>query len=289
MLEMEIVEIVKKLDKEFSIKSNQENLTEWAVTNENKNYINLDFLERKTGLMTKNSTIIKKICTSVFITDNIVHKILKNEKCLIITHHNFNYFESEKGLQPIKPEILKSLLETKNSIYVAHAPLDTHKKYGTSLCLAELCEIGIEKLFFDYFGAPTALVGNIKRERFENFCERIRKKIQRPHLSLIKNHEYVQKIAVVAGGGDIPEILQQAYNFGCDTLFTGTIEHRWNLPFIQESNKKFHELNKKLKLNLIGGTHYATERPSMIRILEFFRGYELENEYIEDIELLNSK
>jgi len=286
---VEIIEIVKKLDNEFNIKSNQENLIEWAVTDRNKKYINLDFLEKKTGLMTRNSAEIKKIFTAVFITNSIINRILKNKECLIITHHNFNYFEDERGLQPIQPEIFKEFAETKNSIYVAHAPLDTHKKYGTSICLAELCEIEIDKLFFNYFGAPTAVIGNIKREKFEKFSERIRKKIQRPYLNLIKNRVYIKKIAVIAGGGDIPEILQQSYDFGCDTLFTGTVENRWNLPFIQEGNKKFHELNKKLKLNLIGGTHYATERPSMIKILELLRDSKLQSEYIEDRELLNSK
>lgn len=286
---MDIDEITNKLDREFNTDSNQENLVEWAVIDENRIYINHDFLEKKTGLMTRNSTSIKKIYTTVFITDNIVNQISNKNECLILTHHNFNYFEDERGLQPIQPEVLDKLAKAKNSIYVAHAPLDTHKRFGTSTCLAELCEIKIDKLFFEYYGSYTAAIGNIKQEKFKVFSEMVRKKIRRPYLDLIKNRNYVKRIAVIAGGGDIPNILQQAYDYGCDTLFTGTIKHRWNLPFIQEGNKKFHKLNEKLKLNLIGGTHYATERPSMIKILELIKDYNLPCEYIEDNELLKSK
>ena len=54
-------------------------------------------------------------------------------------------------------------------------------------------------------------------------------------------------------------------------LYVKENEYMWKMrPYIQEGNKKFHELNKKLKLNLIGGTHYGTERPAMIYISELF-------------------
>jgi len=288
-MKKKLIEITKKLDQEFNIASNHENLVEWAVTDENRKYIDDYFLARKTGLMTRSSTLIKKVFTTVFITDNIVNEISKNAECLIITHHHFNYFEDERGLQPIRPEVFKNLSETKNSIYVAHAPLDTHKKYGTSISLAELCDIEIDELFFEYFGAPTALFGHVDREKFEDCSEKFRRKVQRPYLKLVKNNNYIEKIAVIAGGGDMPEILQQAYDFGCDTLFTGTVEHRWNVPFIQDGNRKFHELNKKLKLNLIGGTHFATERQAMIKFIEIIKDFDIDCDYLEDKKLLNSE
>ena len=277
------------LDKEFNIENNKENLVDFAFTDENKKFINSDFKAHKTGLLNLNSTKIQKVYTVVFITDNVINKIKNEKNCLILTHHHFDYYEDERGLQPIRPEIFEILKKTENSIYVAHAPLDTHKVYGTSVSLAELCNIKIEKLFFDYFGAPTALIGHIKKTNFLQFAKTVRYSIKRPQLTLHKHIDNVEKIAVVAGGGDMPEILQQVYDFGCDTLLTGTVKHLWAVPFIQEANKKFHELNHTLKRNLIGGTHYATERPAMIKILELFRKYGIDCEYCEDEELLNCK
>jgi len=285
---MKLLELTKKLDMEFNIVNNKENLVEWAVTNDNKEFIQNNFLERKSGLMNIFAEEINKVYSVVFITDNIVNEICRENSCLIFTHHHFNYFEDERGLQPIRPEIFQILKESGNSIYVAHAPLDTHKHYGTSICFAKLCKIEVDELFFDYFGSPTALIGHVDKIKYEDFCENIKNYIKRPYLTKIKNIDFVEKVAVVAGGCDMPEILQQIYDFGCDTLLTGTVEHRWSVPFIQEGNKKFHELNQALKRNLIGGTHYATERPAMLKVTELFQKKGIECIYCEDNELLNA-
>jgi putative NIF3 family GTP cyclohydrolase 1 type 2 len=276
------------LDKEFNAGNNGENLVEFAVTDDNKKCFSPAFLANKTGLINSSSDEIEKVFTVVFITQIIVDKLINKRNSLIFTHHHFNYHEDERGILPVSPEIFKTLREAGISVYVAHAPLDTHKIYGTSIALAETCNIKPEKLFFDYLGAPVALVGNIDKTDFDTFSETVRQNIQRPFLTLHKHKDDVGKIAVVAGGGDMPELLQQAFDLGCDTLLTGTVEHRWALPVIQENNRKFHKLNKKLKLNLIGGTHYATERPAMIKVVELIRALGLDCEYCEDEMLLNS-
>jgi putative NIF3 family GTP cyclohydrolase 1 type 2 len=285
---MDILELAGKLDSEFDIPNHQEDLVAWAVTDENKSFINPGFLDKKTALFTKNSDKIGKVFTVVFITDEIVNKISKEKNCLIITHHHFNYFEDERGLMAIHPTAFLKLQENDNSIYVAHAPLDTHKKYGTSISLANLCHISVEKLFFDYFGAPTALIGKIEKTTFENFSSIVQDKLERPTLTKIKYKDFIEKIAVIGGAGDDPTILQFAHDKGCDTILTGTIEHRWAASFIQEGNKIFHNLNEELQLNLIGGTHYGTERPAMINLLELIKSYSIDCEYCEDLSLLKA-
>ena len=82
--------------------------------------------------------------------------------------------------------------------------------------------------------------------------------------------------------------MQQVYDYNCDTLLIGTVEHRWNVPFIQEGNKQFHKLNHKLKINLIGGTHFGTERPAMIKMVEYFEKIGIKSKYIEDDTLLKA-
>jgi hypothetical protein len=71
-------------------------------------------------------------------------------------------------------------------------------------------------------------------------------------------------------------------------LLTGTVENRFAVPVLQQLNKQFHELNTKLKLNLIGGTHFGTERPAMIRVVELFKEYGVPCTYCEDEDLLNA-
>lgn len=284
---MDLITLANKLDIEFKIQTNEENLNDFAVTIENRKYINPEFVSRKTALMTNNTKRVDIVLTAVFITAEVVEKALDYSNALIVTHHNFNYFEDERGLQPIDNSFFEKLKQNNISIYVAHAPLDTHSVFGTSKSLAELCEIKIQKYFYNYFGAPTALTGETNVALFDDFANKVKEKLGRPILTIEKYTDTVHRIAIIAGGGDMSDILQQAYDLGCDTLLTGTVEHRWGVPFIQEENKRFHKLNKQLKLNLIGGTHFGTERPAMLNLLKLFDQIGINNEYIEDYNLLN--
>ncbi|MBI9015542.1 MAG: Nif3-like dinuclear metal center hexameric protein [Clostridiales bacterium] len=280
--------LVSQLDKEFFNTPEKENLANWSYTQKSKKYINQDFLDLKTGLMIKGSENVSEVFTCVFITDEIVEKLTSLKNCMIITHHNFDFFEDGRGLCPIKAEVFEKLIACNISIYVAHAGLDTHEIYGTSKTLAEILGVQIENYFFDYFGKPTALIGNVKNDNFDQFIEETRNTIKREKLTVEKYHNKISKIAVIAGGGDEAEILRAAYELGADTLIGGTIENTWKAPFVQEANKEFHKLNKELKLNLIGGSHYATERPAMIKLVQYIDSLGVKCSYMEDEKLLNT-
>lgn len=285
---MEISLLSKMLDDEFKVALNDEDLVQWAVTDRNRQHVEQDFLAHRTGLMINGSETVGKVLTAVFVTERVVKSASKEKNPLIFTHHNFDYYEDERGLQPIAPNALETLLGSNCSIYVAHAPLDTHRKYGTSLSLARLVGIEVDEFFFDYFGAPVALIGHVPKIAPETFAEHVRRQLRRPFLTLHKHRPEVERVAVVAGGGDIPEILAYAGKAGCDTLLTGTVEHRWAIPSVQEGNRKFHEMNEALKLNLVGGTHYATERPAMLEVVDLFRSHGIPCDYCEDEELLQA-
>ncbi|UZJ41616.1 Nif3-like dinuclear metal center hexameric protein [Prosthecochloris sp. SCSIO W1101] len=285
---MKLLTLTSKLDIAFRIAENTEDLVEWAVTDSNRRYVHPAFLEGRTGLMLQGGDIIQKAYTAVFVSDRVVEKILRERNCLLFTHHHFNYYEDERGLQPISPETMEALCRAGHSLYVAHAPLDTHARYGTSIALAELTGITVEHFFYDYFGAPTALVGHVTKTGFQDFASRVCKELQRPYLTLQQHRPAVEKVAVAAGGGDLPDLLQYAYDAGCDTLLTGTVENRWAVPSFQELNRAFHELNTRLKLNLIGGTHFGTERPAMLAVTELFETYGICCEYCEDELLLEA-
>jgi putative NIF3 family GTP cyclohydrolase 1 type 2 len=65
------------------------------------------------------------------------------------------------------------------------------------------------------------------------------------------------------------------------------LEHPNSLIFTHHHFDCFED-ERGLKLNLIGGTHYGTERPAMIRVVEMFRQYEVPCDYCEDEGLLNA-
>jgi putative NIF3 family GTP cyclohydrolase 1 type 2 len=286
---VDLLYVVRQLDRELGIPAHHENLVEWAVTDDNKRYVCQEFLDRNTGLMLKASTDVNTAYTTVFISDKAIEKLANRRDCLLFTHHHFNYHEDGRGLTAIDPKVLQYLLDRGISIYTAHAPLDTHPQLGTSFALAKLLEVSVESYFYDYFGAPTAICGHISRIAVKAFSDSVQSKLSRPTITLVEYRPFVQKLAVVAGGGDLPDLLQMAFDLGCDTLLTGTIENRWQVPIIQDANRDFHRLNKKLKLNLIGGTHFGTERPAMIEATKLFGTLGLKSEYLEDEDLLSTQ
>jgi len=278
-----------RLDQEFRIVTSEEDLVEWAVTAENRQHFETEFLSHKTGMVMASSDEVDTICTSVFVTEAIVRQLIDRPGTLLVTHHHFDYHEDQRGLQPIPSEWLRALRDAHVSLYVAHAHLDTHPVYGTSRALAELVGATIDSAFFDYYGEPVALVSHIPRINTEAFAFTVQERLRRPYVTLSLQWPCVDRIAVVAGGGDTPELLQQAFELGCDTLLTGTIENRWQVPSVQDANREFHRLNERLKLNLIGGTHFGTERPAMIKLLDLFRPWGVAAEYLEDEGLLRAE
>lgn len=285
---MMLKDLSRQLDEKFAVSSCAEDLVQWAVTTENRDLVYREFLEHKTALMVAGSATVDAVRTAVFVTDRIVKKLRDNPPCLLFTHHNFDYYEDDRGLQAIRPGQIEDLLQHGHSLYVGHAPLDTHPVYGTSLALAAAVDIRVKERFYNYFGAPTALVGDVGSWELQTFVEHVRRSLQRPRVDVEAHYPRVQRVAVVAGGGDLPDLLQEAYDRRCDTMLLGTLEHRWAIPAVQESHEQFQRLNHKLKLNLIGGSHFGTERPAMIRVVDLFKNMGVSGEYCEDEELLNA-
>jgi len=94
-------------------------------------------------------------------------------------------------------------------------------------------------------------------------------------------------VAVVAGGGDQPEILDEARKLGCTTYITGTVVHRWKRESIQSMNREFHQLARQWKINLIGASHYHTEKCAVEDIALFLEQQGLYSEFLEDPVLEN--
>jgi len=285
---MKLHDLAACLDQEFRIFGHPENLTDFAVVDNNRASVNPSFLKRRTALMLEGNEEIQDVICVVFVTDVIVEQLASRRNCLLFTHHHFDYHEDERGLQPIRAGQLNKLLEGGHSLYVAHAPLDTHPIYGTSRVLAGLVGVHPEEEFFEYFGSSVGVMGRIVPVDLEEYAERVRMALERPCITMVNCRGSVTKVAVVAGGGDRPEVLEEAARAGCDTLVTGTVEHRWDIPFARDNNRRFHDLNERLRLNLIGGTHYGTERPAVVAVTRMFSQWQVSAFFMEEDSLLGA-
>jgi putative NIF3 family GTP cyclohydrolase 1 type 2 len=223
------------------------------------------------GLMLDNARIITNVFSIVFPSDEVIDKIIAENKkeCLIFSHHPVNWnINADNPFIDIDKRLMKQLKECGISLYVLHAPLDKNGRYSTSISLAKALDITPEKDFLEYYGVSVGSIGSSKaKDIFE--LEKIAKKIIGP---CVKKWNYGDpaikngKVAIIAGGGNIPEAIEAIHENGINTFLTGiTRPSKDFLPAL-----KAHEMARRYKINIIGGTHYGTERFASQAMCQYF-------------------
>jgi putative NIF3 family GTP cyclohydrolase 1 type 2 len=82
-------------------------------------------------------------------------------------------------------------------------------------------------------------------------------------------------VAVIAGGGNNIDMLEEIIKAGVNTFVTG-------ITVKNEHSRKAHEFAKEHKINILGGTHYSTEKFACIAMCDYFGKIGLPFEFIED-------
>jgi dinuclear metal center YbgI/SA1388 family protein len=153
------------------------------------------------------------------------------------------------GLQRQKEELLASY---SISLYGAHASLDCATGIGTADALAELLEVRILGRFAEYVGGQAGIHGTAEGS-FEAFIGRLEVALAtRP--TITRNAEAFGHVAIVAGGGGLTAWLGEAKALGADTYVTG------------EGSMFTSLYARETGLNLVLGTHYATEAPGIKKL-----------------------
>jgi dinuclear metal center YbgI/SA1388 family protein len=209
-----------------------------------------DICENSLQVQGKNKIINAGI--AVDITMNTIAKAVENSCDIIISHHPL-IKKPLKRITGITAKKLQFLMKNNISAYVAHFPIDAHKKYSHSLLIAEKCGLyGLSKFAkqdTNYFG----FIGNLKKGMP---LEQIKEMVDKCLKTDSKIFQYGKKensaVAIVSGGGG--SFIGQAEEAGIDCFITGDMAH--------------HELMdaKDLKINVVLGGHYETEKLGMIKL-----------------------
>lgn len=85
------------------------------------------------------------------------------------------------------------------------------------------------------------------------------------------------KIAIAAGGGSVDFAVKEIADLGINTYITGNTRE---LPAVS-SVVGFHRIIKEKKINVIGATHYSTEKYACIAMIDYFKKLGLHAEFIE--------
>lgn len=156
-------------------------------------------------------------------------------------------------------------------------PLDNFGKYSTSFSLAEALEIKPEKPFAPYFGSLCGVLGKTKCKNIKELKEKF-KQVVGHKVSLYKyGGEEIKDniVAVAAGGGNSVEIIEEIAKEGANTFVTG-------IAVKNKYSQEAHNYAQRHKINILGGTHYSTEKFACIAMCDYFKKVGLPSKFIED-------
>jgi len=275
---MKATKLYQQLEKDFITPKMSDEWTQCVgpITD----FLSDNFKERSMGIVCDFAAKINKVYTAVFPTREIMQKILDDsaQDAMLFVHHPciWDIRKAPKVFQPMDKKLLQQFKDRKISIYNLHTPLDNFSEYSTSVTLAKALGIKIEKPFAPYFGALCGVLGKTSLATVQNLRRKFQETIgHKVGLYSYGNNDIKDRaVAVVAGGGNEVDILEEIAKAGINTFVTG-------ITVKNDHSEKAHEFAEKHKINILGGTHYSTERFACIAMCDYFKKVGLPSEFIK--------
>jgi len=244
-------------------------------------FLSDNFKKRSMGLVCDFTEEINKVYTAVFPSEKVMKEVLKSdvENAMLFVHHPsiWDIRKAPEVFYQMGRNLLQQFKDRKISIYNLHVPLDNYGKYSTSVTLAEVLGIKIVRAFAPYFGALAGVFGKIDLVKVKDLRKRFEKAVGH-EISLYNygdNEIKDGKVAIIAGGGNEVDMLKEIANEGVNTFVAG-------VTLKNDHSEKAHAFAEKNKINILGGTHYSTEKFACMKLCGYFKKLKLPCEFVED-------
>lgn len=276
---MEAKQLYQQLEKDFIT---PEMSDDWAQYMDSvADFLSENFKKRSMGLVCDFATEINKVYTAVFPSAEVMQRILDDgtQDAMLFVHHPsiWDIRKAPEVFQQMDRDLLQRFKDRKISIYNLHVPLDNFGEYSTSVTLAKALGIKPEKSFASYFGASCGVFGKTEAVTVQDLKKRFQD-VVRHEVSFYNYGDNEIKegvVAVIAGGGNDVDLLEEIAEAGVNTFVTG-------ITIKNDRSKKAHDFAEKHRINVLGGTHYSTERFACISMIDYFMKLGLPSEFIED-------
>ena len=276
---MKAKELYSKLDKDFDI----ENLKDdWSLMSFN-DYIIPEFKKNYMGLVLDNMDKVNKVYTATMPDLDILEKLITTNETdiLLFSHHAMGYDPNIVGFPfyDIPEDYLAKLKQQRISFYVLHAPLDKNGEYSTSVSLARHLDLEIIGEFCEYMGIKCGVICKTEQKTATELAEYVGSRVGH-EIKLIRNGDDLirnNRVAIAAGGGSVGFAAQEISELGINMYITGNTRQVPEVEMITE----FHRIIKEEKINVIGATHYTTEKYACIAMVRYFEKLGIPAEFLE--------
>lgn len=197
------------------------------------------------GLLFRAGPGISKFAVAVNTSLTAMVGAAKAGAQLLVVHHP-SWAAIDLHLVDEKMQMLES---AGISLYAAHSSLDCAPNVGNAWVLAALLGIEVEATFGDYHGGHAGVIGRASG----TFADLIQRASRELHVE-VEAHQHSREfgtVAILPGGGGMTHDLDAARKLGADTYITG------------EGSMFTRLFAKECGMNLVFGTHQATEAPGI--------------------------
>lgn len=275
---MKSIELYHHLESDFISNGLRD---DWArYMGDIEKYLCLNFKQRSMGLVCDFANKIKEVYSAVFPTEKIMERIIDDgtKDAMLFVHHPciWDIRRAPQVFYQMKIELLEKFKDNRISIYNLHVPLDNFSDYSTSKTLADALDIEIEKPFMKYRGALCGVIGETKCKNIEELHNKYSNVLGHNTSLYLYGDSNIKdgRIAVVAGGGNNKETLSEMIENNVHVLITGISAN-------SESYLDVHKLEQKSCINILGGTHYSTEKFACKKMCMYFEKLGLASNFIE--------
>lgn len=275
---MKATQLYKQLENDFIT---PEMIDEWAQYMDSvADFLSENFKKRSMGLVCDFATEINKVYTAVFPSREIMQRILDDltQDTMLFVHHPsiWDIRKAPEVFQQMDRGLLQQFKDRKISIYNLHVPLDNYGEHSTSVTFAKALGIIPNKPFAPYFGALAGVFGKAESATVQD----LRKKFQEIVGHKVSLYNYGdsrinERTAAVVAGGGLDETIEEIAQNKVNVLVTG-------ITAKNDHSKKAHEFAEKHRINVLGGTHYSTEKFACISMVDYFKKIGLPSNFIED-------
>jgi len=220
---------------------------------------------------------------SWFPSDKVLAKILNDGtmNAMLFLHHPCAWDlgkEPGKAFYPMNAGLLQKLKERRISLFNFHYPLDNFGKYSTSKTLADALGVIVEKAFAECGGAMCGLIGTTICKDIHELNARYSQVVG--HVTKLYQYGSDEiansRVGICAGGGNDADVVSELLENNINVLISG-------LSVNNSHSAESHRLEKENGINLIGGTHYSSEKFACITICEYFEKLGLMSEFVPDL------
>jgi len=281
---MNAVELYNMLDEEFNI--DKIGAEGWSMK-EVEEFVAPSFKKRNEGILFDFAAEIQKVYSITFPDPTIIRSILCSgeQNILIFSHHaQMEVVEKKNQIWDIRMEnlpvqMIERMQKQNIALYSLHIPLDNYGEYSTGNNFAKRINLNPEKGCCLYVDALTGVIGKAPIATISaytpiiNNCIGHEVKVYNYGTDEIRN----SRAGIVTGWGVDIEVLEEMYEEDINTFITGFTN---KIPDI-ENLVKAHEYARKKKINLIGTTHYSSEKFACMAMTKYFQKFGLPCVFVE--------